>query len=292
VQTKLTSSTKEVVIGDGRPTIIIGERINPSGNKKLEEALRKGDLERVRKEAIAQVEAGADIIDVNVSTFGTDEVDLLPKAVITVMEAVEAPICIDSVDPAALEAALKIYKGKPLVNSFSGEKTSLDRVLPLVKEYGAAVVGLVQDDDGVPKDAARRLSITHKLVERAEAIGIPREDVIIDCLAFAVGADTSSGPEVLQAISQVKTELGVNQTLGASNISFGLPGRQELNNAFLAMVISNGVTCLITNAAKARPVTLSVDLILGRDNRARRYLAAHRKFRAAQDVPEKEADQI
>jgi 5-methyltetrahydrofolate--homocysteine methyltransferase len=278
METRVKSSTKEVIIGDDQPTVIIGERINPSANKKLAEALKTGDMEEtVRKEAVAQVEAGADMIDVNVGAFGVDEVALLPEAVKVVMKAVDVPLCIDSASPEALEAALKVYKGKLLVNSVSGETHSIDKVLPLVKEYGAAVVGLVQDDEGVPKDKERRVSIAHTIVEKAESVGIAREDIVIDCLAFAVGADTSAGPEVLQAISQVKAELGVNQTLGASNVSFGLPDRDVLNNAFIAMIVQAGVTCMITNVRKALPVVRAVDLLLGRDKRARRYMEAYRQ---------------
>jgi len=281
METRVTSSAKEVIIGNEQPTVIIGERINPSANKKLAEALKTGNMEDiVRKEAIAQVEAGADMIDVNVASFGVDEVVLLPEAIKAAMEAVDVPLCIDSANPEALEAALKVYKGKPLVNSVSGETHSIDKVLPLVKEYGAAVVGLVQDDKGVPKDKERRVSIARTIVERAESLGIAREDIVIDCLAFAVGADTSAGPEVLQAISQVKAELGVNQTLGASNVSFGLPDRDTLNNAFIAMIVQAGVTCMITNVRKALPVVRAVDLLLGRDKRARRYMEAYRQRHA------------
>lgn len=276
METRVSSDTKEVIIGGSRPTVLIGERINPSGNKKLGEALKTGNMESIPRLAIAQVEAGADIIDVNMGAFGIDEVELLPRAVKMVMEAVDVPICIDSSNPVAIEAALKVYKGKPLVNSFSGESKSINSVLPLVKEYGAAVVGLTQDDEGVPKDRERRFSIARTLVARAGALGIPPEDIIIDCLAFAVGADTSSGPEVLAAIRRVKEELGVNQTLGASNVSFGLPNREVLNAAFNALIIDAGVTCLITNVKRARPVALATDLLLGRDKRGMRYIQANR----------------
>ncbi len=277
METRVTSSMQEVIIGDDRPTVLIGERINPSGNKRLSEALKTGNWDFVRNMALAQVKAGADIIDVNVSTFGIDEVSLLPKAVQVLMDTVDVPLCIDSDNPTALEAALRVYKGKPLINSVSGEKHSLDKILPLVKEFKAAVIGLGQDDEGPPKDSQRRVSIAHKIVTQAESSGIPREDIIIDCLAFAIGADTSIGPEVIKAISQVKVELGVNQTLGASNVSFGLPDRDTLNNAFIAMVISTGVTCLITDVVKARSTALAVDLLLGRDRFARRYVEAYRK---------------
>jgi 5-methyltetrahydrofolate--homocysteine methyltransferase len=271
------SSSKEVIIGDDQPIVLIGERINPAGKKKLAEALKAGDLEIVRREALAQVQAGADILDVNVGTFGVDEVTLLPRAVQAVMDTVDVPLCIDSNNPAALEAAIKIYKGKPLINSVTGEEHSLTRVLPMVKEYKAAVVGLVQDDDGIPKDAEGRVRVAHKIVKRAEAAGISREDLVIDCLAFAVGADTSSGLAVMEAIRRIKTELGVNMTLGASNISFGLPDRELLNNAFVAMAIATGITCLITDAAKVRPAVVAADLVLGRDKHARRYIGAYRQ---------------
>jgi 5-methyltetrahydrofolate--homocysteine methyltransferase len=190
---------------------------------------------------------------------------------------VDIPLCIDSANPAALKAALKIYKGKPLINSVTGEEQSLARVLPLVKEYGAAVVGLVQDDEGIPKDVERRVAVARKLVERAEAAGIPREDIVVDCLAFAVGADAGSGLAVIEAIRRIKAELGVNLTLGASNVSFGLPDRDLLNNAFVVMAVAAGATCLIVDAAKVRPIILAADLVLAKDKRARRYVEAYRK---------------
>jgi 5-methyltetrahydrofolate--homocysteine methyltransferase len=283
LETRVTGSEKEVVIGHGLPTVIIGERINPAANKKLNQALTEGgDFEEiVRNEAITQVNLGADMIDVNVSSFGVDEVSILPKAVKAAQEVVNVPLCIDSNNPDAIAAALKVYKGKPLVNSVSGETPSITRVLPMIKEYGAAVVGLVQDDEGVPKDADRRLIVANKILDTAVKAGIPREDVLIDCLAFAVGADTDSGPEVLKAIQRVRDELGLNQTLGASNISFGLPDREVINTAFLPMIVEKGITCLITSAKKAIPVVRAIDLILARDKRARRYMEAYRMRQAA-----------
>jgi len=277
MKTRVSSSKKEVIIGDDQPTVLIGERINPTGKKKLAEALKAGDLEIVRKEALAQVQAGADILDVNVGTFGVDEVAMLPKAVRAVMDTVDVPLCLDSSNPDALEAALKVYKGKPVVNSVTGEAHSLERVLPIIKEYGAAVIGLLQDDEGIPKDAERRVRIARKIVERVEASGIPREDLVIDCLAFAVGAEPSSGVAVMEAIRRIKAELGVNMTMGASNVSFGLPDRELLNNAFVVMAVAAGATCLIVDAAKVRPVILAADLVLGRDKRARRYIEAYRQ---------------
>jgi 5-methyltetrahydrofolate--homocysteine methyltransferase len=277
METKVSTAKKEVIIAINRPTVLIGERINPTGKKRLAEALKSGDLEIVRKEAIAQVEAGADIIDVNVNTPGVNDVELLPRVVKVVMEAVDAPLCLDSPNTAAIEAALKVYKGKPLINSVSGEEHSLKRVLPLVKEYGAAVIGLVQDDEGIPKNADRRVAIAHKIVEAVEKAGIPREDVVIDVLAFAIGAEAGSGKDVLEAIRRIREELGVNMTMGASNVSFGMPDRPIINNTWVSMVIAAGATALIVDAAKVRPSVLATDLILGRDRFARRFIEDHRK---------------
>jgi len=277
METKVSSVKKEITISAQRPTVLIGERINPTGKKNLAEALQAGNLEIVRQEALAQVKAGADIIDVNVGAPSVDEVALLPQAVRVVMEAVDVPLCLDSTNPKALEAALKVYKGKPIVNSVTGEERSLETILPLVKQYGAAVIGLTIDDEGIPKDAARRVSIARKIVERVEALGIPPQDVIIDCLAMAVAVDSKAGPPVIEAIRRIAAELRVNQTLGASNISFHMPDRDLINSAFLAIVIAAGVTCPIVDVAKVRPIALAADLVLGRDDYARRYIKAYRE---------------
>ena len=277
METKVSSSVKEVIISGDRPTVLIGERINPTGKKKLAEALQSGDLELVRSEAIAQVEAGADILDVNVGVSGIDEVALLPQAVKTVMEAVNVPLCIDSDNHKALEAALKVYRGKPIINSVTGQEQSLNEVLPLVKEYGAAVISLVMDDEGIPADVEQRVAVAYKIVERAAALGIPREDIIIDCLAMTVGADAAAGMVTIEAIRRVKAELGVNQTLGASNISFGMPDRTLLTSTFLAIAITAGVTCPVVDVDKVRPVILAADLVLGRDENSLRYIRAFRQ---------------
>jgi 5-methyltetrahydrofolate--homocysteine methyltransferase len=284
METKVSGVKKEVIISIDRPTVLIGERINPTGKRKLAEALKAGDLEIVRREAIEQVAAGADIIDCNVNTHGVNDVELLPRAVKVVQEVVDCPMCLDSPNMAAIEAALKVYKGKPLINSVSGEEHSLKRVLPLVKEYGAAVVGLVQDDEGIPKNAERRIAIAHKIVNAAEKAGIPREDVVIDVLTFAIGAEAKSGLDVLEAIRRIREELGVNMTMGASNISYGMPDRPVINNAWVSMVISAGATALIVDAAKVRPSVLATDLILGRDRFARRFIEDHRKREQAQQA--------
>jgi 5-methyltetrahydrofolate--homocysteine methyltransferase len=281
METKLTSATKEVIISDERPTVLIGERINPAGKKKLAESLKTGNMDILRKEAADQVKAGADVLDVNVTVFGLDEAPLLPQAVKAVMETVDVPLCIDSANAAALKAALKIYKGKPLINSVSGEERSLERVLPLVKEFGTAVVGLTQDDNGIPKDAATRIAIAEKIVNRAAQMGIPKEDIVIDCLALAIGADPMSAVIALQTIREIRARLGVNMTLGASNISFGMPDRIYVNTSYLAMTIAAGVTCPVVDVAKVRPYILGTDLLLARDKRARRYIQAFRERQAA-----------
>jgi 5-methyltetrahydrofolate--homocysteine methyltransferase len=276
METRLTSATKEVVIGNNRPTVLIGERINPAGKKKLAESLKAGNMEILRREAVEQIKAGADVLDVNVTVFGLDETPLMPLAVKAVLEVTDVPLCLDSANSAAIQAALKVYKGKPLINSVSGEERSLERVLPLVKEYGAAVIGLTQDDNGIPKDARTRIAIAEKIVDRADKMGIPREDIIIDCLALAVGADPQSAVIALGTIREVKARLGVNMTLGASNISFGMPDRLLINCSYLAMTIAAGVTCPVVDVAKVRPSILATDLLLGRDKRARRYIEAYR----------------
>jgi 5-methyltetrahydrofolate--homocysteine methyltransferase len=285
--TKISSSSREVIIGLDLPTVLIGERINPAGKKKLAESLKSGNMDIVRKEAAEQVKAGADILDVNVTVFGLDETPILAQAVQAVMETTDVPLCIDSANAAALEAALKIYKGKPLINSVSGEEHSLERILPLVKEYGAVVVGLTQDDKGIPKDAATRIAIAEKIVNRAAQMGIPVEDIIIDCLALAVGADPRSAVIALETIRTIKADLGVNMTLGASNISFGMPDRPLINCSYLAMTIAAGVTCPVVDVARVRPSILATDLLLCKDKRARRYIQAFRERQALLNAEKK-----
>jgi len=284
MRTMLSSATKEVIIGDRLPTVLIGERINPSGKKKMAEALRADNLDVITEEAIAQVQAGADVLDVNVNTLGVDEVTMLSRVVQALMEKVDVPLCFDCTNPAALEAALKVYKGKPIINSVSGEEQSLARILPLVKEYGTAVIGLIQDDDGIPGDAEQRLAVARKIVERAESAGIPCEDVIIDCLSLAVGANISAGLVTIESIQRIKAELGQNMTMGASNISFGLPDRSLLDNAFLSIIIAAGVNCPIVDAAKVRLTALATDMVLGNDRRGRRYTEAYRRRQAGEST--------
>lgn len=277
METKISSSSQEILIGEKEPTRLIGERINPTGKAKFQEALKEGDYDYIKELALSQVQAGADILDINVVTPGIDEISVLPQVVELVMNTVEVPLCIDINNPAALKQALEVYEGKALVNSVSMEESSFTEVLPLVKDYGAAVIGLTIDDDGIPKEAGKRIEIAHRLVEKAAEYSIPKEDIIMDCLCLTVGSDSNAGIETLEAIRRVKMELGVNQTLGASNISFGLPNRKVLNQAFLAIAIASGITCPTVNVAHVCSTVRAVDLILGRDRFAMRYIQDFRR---------------
>ncbi len=277
METILKGTGSSVHIAPDRPTVLIGERINPTGRKKLAAELIAGNVEVVKAEALAQVAAGADVIDVNVGAVGVDQVTLLPRAVEMVQEAVDVPLSIDTPDPAALAAALKVYQGKPLVNSVNGEEKNLSLILPLVAEHGAVVIGLCMDDEGIPGDPSKRLEIARRIVERAEGLGIPREDVLIDCLALTVGADPQAALVTLEAIRLVRAELGANMTLGASNVSFGLPNREVLNPVFLAMAIREGVNVPIVNAARVKQAILAADVLLGRDEFAMRYIKDYRR---------------
>jgi len=279
VESTVSSGTKTVIMGLSRPLVIIGERINPTGRKTLAESLEAGNLDLVRSEAILQVAAGAHILDVNVGVSGIDEPRMLKEAILAIQEVTDVPLCIDSALPKALAAGLSVYKGKALVNSVNGETHKLDQVLPLVKAHNAAVIGLTMDDNGIPKQAEKRLEIARLIVEKAIAVGIPREDVIIDPLAMAVSADDQAGLETLRALRLIRDELGVNQTLGLSNISFGLPERSSINAMFLAMAVLNGLTCPIADPTvwdMGRAVLLA-DLLLGKDEFCMNYLSGSAK---------------
>ena len=277
MRTSVSSVSRTVIIGDDSPTVLIGERINPTGKKEMAEALGTGDLRFVQGEAVSQAESGADIIDVNCGIPGADETALLPEVIMAVMEVVDLPLCIDSSDPKALAAALSVTKGKPIINSVTGEERSLETVLPLVKEHGTAVIGLTMDESGIPSDPDQRLSIAARIVERAEKLGISRDDIIIDCLVTTIGVDSKAAMVTVESIRKVKEALDVNLTMGGSNISMGLPDRDLINGAFLAMAILEGVTCPIVDAAKMRPIILSLDLLMGRDSYAARYIKAYRQ---------------
>jgi methanogenic corrinoid protein MtbC1/uroporphyrinogen-III decarboxylase len=279
METTVRRATKTVVIGPRHPLVIIGERINPTGRKKLAQALEKGDLGLVQSEAIKQVEDGAHILDVNVGVSGIDEPAMLKEAILAIGEVTDIPLCIDSALPKALEAGLEVYEGKALVNSVNGEELKLKQILPMVKEHSAAVIGLTMDDRGIPKDAETRLEIARKIVERAEQTGIPREDVIIDPLAMAVSADYQAGLETIKALQLIRDELGVNQTLGLSNISFGLPERASINAVFLAMAVLSGLTCPIVDPTvwEMRKALLVSDMLLGKDEYCMNYISTSGK---------------
>ena len=285
MQTRVSSRTREVIISDSGPTIIIGERINPTGKKKLQEELFAGKLDLVRSEAVQQVEDGADILDVNVGATGVDEVALLPEAVKAVMEVVDVPLCIDSGNPRALEAALKVYVGRPLVNSVTAEQSSLNDVLALVKQHDAAVIGLTMDEKGIPPDAARRIELAHLIVENAERVGIKREDIVIDCLDMPAAANPSAPRVLLEAIQAVRSQLGTNMTLGASNVSFGLPERTLLNGVFLSIILYLGVNCPVVDVAKVRQYILASDALLGKDHYMRKFI---KDFRSRQKLAQQQ----
>ena len=280
MKTIITSETKTVTIDTEGPFTIIGEKINPTGRKKLAAQLKERNFDYVRGLAKKQIEAGADILDVNVGVPGEDEVVLLPEVCKVVMEATDVPLCIDSANSEALAAALAVVPGKPLVNSVNGEEASLEAVLPVVKEFGAAVIGLTMDNDGIPTDPEVRLAIAEKILERAAKIGIPTEDVVIDPLVLTIGADSKAGLVTLQTIERVRDTLGVNVNLGASNVSFGLPERHTINQAFLALAIAAGATCAITDPMKLSLTIRAIDLLRGRDDYAGRYIKHYRKMTA------------
>jgi len=277
--TSISSKTTSTEISREKPTVIIGERINPTGRKKVLAALEAGDFDIVRSDAISQVQAGAKVLDVNAGVPGADEPALLQQVMRTVMEVTDVPLCIDTADPAALEAALSIYEGKALVNSVNGEEKSLNTVLPLVKEHDAAVIGLCMDDDGIPATPEARLQAAAKIIETATKLGIPPKDVVIDPLAMTMGADPAAGRMTLETIELVVKEFGVNITMGASNISFGLPDRKYVNAAFIAMAIHAGLTCPITNPLEPEVAiaVLGADLSMGRDDYGMNWINAFRQ---------------
>ncbi|MEJ2013246.1 MAG: dihydropteroate synthase [Anaerolineales bacterium] len=279
LKTVIASKAKSVEIARENPTVIIGERINPTGRKKVLAALQQGDFEIVRKDAVDQVAAGAAILDVNAGVPSADEPELLKQVMQTVMEVVDVPLCIDTADPLALRAALEVYEGTPLINSVNGEEKSLEAVLPLVKEFDAAVIGLCMDDDGIPPTPEDRLAVAEKILERAGKLGIPAEKVIIDPLALTMGSDHTAGKVALDTIGLVIAEFGVNITMGASNISFGLPDRHSINATFIAMAIHAGMTCPITNplVQEIQTTVLAADLAMGRDEYGMRWIKAYRE---------------
>ena len=279
MQTILESPSKQVTIGPQSPFVIIGERINPTGRKALAAEIQQGNLDRVIADAQAQVAAGAEMLDVNAGVPGADEAALLVQLVEIVQQTVEVPLSIDSSVVGALEAALPVCQGKPLVNSVTGEDERLEALLPLVRRHGAAVIGLAHDEAGPSMDPQERLRVAQKIVARAQDHGIAAADVIIDPMAMTVGADPDSARITLETIRLIRQEMGNNLTLGASNISFGMPDRKVINAAFLALAMGAGLTSAIANplAAGARPTVMAADLLLARDPHGMAWIQEHRK---------------
>jgi 5-methyltetrahydrofolate--homocysteine methyltransferase len=277
--TVLSTATREVVIGDDRPFAIIGERINPTGRKVLAAEMAAGDFSRVERDVIAQVEAGAHMLDVNAGIPLADEPAILAHTVRLVQSLTDLPLSIDSSIVEALEAGLAAYQGKALVNSVTGEEERLERVLPLVKKHGAAaVVAISNDETGISMDPDVRVAVAKKIVERAADHGIPREDVIVDPLVMPIGAVATAGRGVFRLLGRLRDELGVNTTCGASNVSFGLPNREGINSAFLSMAIASGLTSAITNpvAEGVRQAVMASDVLMGNDRDAAAWIRANR----------------
>jgi 5-methyltetrahydrofolate--homocysteine methyltransferase len=272
------SATKTVVIGDDRPFVIIGERINPTGRAILMEEMKAGDFSRVERDTLAQVEAGAHMLDVNAGIPLADEPAILAKTIQLVQSLTDVPLSIDSSIVEALEAGLAAYQGKALLNSVTGEEERLERVLPLVKKYGAAVVAISNDETGISMDPDVRFAVAKRIVERAADHGIPREDIVVDPLLMPIGAMPEAGRQVFRILGRLRDELKVNSTCGASNVSFGLPHREGINGAYLAMAMASGLTSAITNpiAGGVRESVMAADVLLGNDRDAARWIRTHR----------------
>jgi 5-methyltetrahydrofolate--homocysteine methyltransferase len=276
--TVLSSATREVVIGSGRPFVIIGERINPTGRKKLAAEMAAGDFSTVMTDTLAQVEAGAQMLDVNAGIPLADEPAILAETVKLVQSLTDVPLSIDSSIVAALEAGLAVYGGKPLVNSVTGEEERLEAVLPLVAKHGAAVVAISNDETGISEDPDVRFEVAKRIVERAADHGIPAADVVVDPLVMPIGAMGTAGQQVFRLVRRLHEELGVNTTCGASNVSFGLPNRNGINGAFLAMAIANGMTSAITSPLheEVRQAVMAADVLMGTDAHAAAWIARYR----------------
>ena len=278
--TVISSATREVVIGFHRPFVVIGERINPTGRKILAAEMVAGDYSRVIADALAQVEAGAHMLDINAGIPLADEPALLARAIELVQSVTDVPLSIDSSIVAALQAGLAVYKGKALVNSVTGEEDRLETVLPLVKKYGAAVVAISNDETGISQDPDVRFAVAKKIVERAADHGIPACDIVVDPLVMPIGAINQAGVQVMRLLHRLRNELKVNTTCGASNVSFGLPERNGINAGFLTMAIASGMTSAITNPLHAEVVKacMAADVMMGHDPDCMRWI---RKYREA-----------
>jgi 5-methyltetrahydrofolate--homocysteine methyltransferase len=276
--TLVSSAKREVRIGFDQPFCIIGERINPTGRKRLAEEMRSGDYSRVEVDALAQIEAGAHMLDINAGIPLADEPRILAECIQLVQGLTDVPLSIDSSIVAALESGLSVYQGKALVNSVTGEEERLESVLPLVKRYGAAVVAISNDETGISEDPDVRFSVAKKIVERAEDHGISRADVVVDPLVMPIGAINSAGRQVMEIVHRLREELKVNTTCGASNVSFGLPNRHGLNAAFLSMAIGAGMTSAITSPLHAETIqaVMGADVMMGHDPHCKRWMSRYR----------------
>jgi 5-methyltetrahydrofolate--homocysteine methyltransferase len=277
-RTVISSRSKEVVIGFDQPFAVIGERINPTGRKLLAEEMKAGDYSRVEADALAQVAAGAKILDVNAGIPLADEPAILAKSIRLLQSITDVPLCIDSSIVAALEAGLDAYEGKALLNSVTGEEERLEQVLPLVKKHGCAVIAISNDDTGISEDINVRFAVAKKIVERALDYGIPAEDVVVDPLVMPIGAISSAGLQVMELVRRLRTELKVNTTCGASNLSFGLPNRNGLNSAFICMAIASGMTSAITNPLHSdlMQAVRGANVVMGNDAECANWIAAYR----------------
>jgi 5-methyltetrahydrofolate--homocysteine methyltransferase len=283
METVLRSRSKTVTIGAGLPFCVIGERINPTGRKAFAEQLRAGDLSTVTADALAQVQSGADMLDVNAGIPLVDEAGLLMSMLRTVQDAAEVPVCIDSSVVEALAAGLSVYEGRALVNSVTAEDERLEQILPLVAAHGAAVIGLANDETGIPETPSQRLQCARKIVSAAGDHGIAPQDVVIDPLAMTVGADPHAVSTTLATIALIRDELGVNMCLGASNVSFGLPRRHALGASFLSMAMAAGLTsAIMSTAAPVLDSVRAADLLLGHDEWGASWIAEHRARQAAE----------
>lgn len=275
--TLVSSGTREVVIGFDRPFVLIGERINPTGRKRLAAEMAAGDFSTVLADAVAQVEAGAHMLDVNAGIPLADEPGILAQAVKLVQSVTDVPLCIDSSIVEALDAAIPVYQGKPLVNSVTGEEDRLQRVLPLVAKHGAAVVAITNDETGISEDPDVRFEVARRIVERAADHGIPRDDIVVDPLLMPIGAMASAGTQVFRLVRRLREELGVNTTCGASNVAFGLPNRHALSATFLSMAIASGMTSAITNPlhGEVRQAVAAADVLMGVDRDCAAWIARY-----------------
>lgn len=284
LHTVLRSASREVVIGHDRPFCLIGERINPTGRRIFQEQLRAGDFSAIERDVKAQVEGGADVLDINMGVPLTDEPELLAKAVQMVQDLTDLPICIDSSVVEALEAGLSVYQGRALVNSVTAEDDRLALILPLVKKYDAAIIALPNDHDEIPMEADKRLDLTSKIVRVAtEEYGIAQADIVIDPLAMPIGADTTTTLVTFEVMRRIRDDFGVNMTCGASNVSFGMPDRHTLNAAWLPMAMTSGLTSAIMDARTPRVVEAvkAADLFLGHDDWGMAWISNHRAKQAA-----------